>query len=48
MQDPPLLDHFTKLPKHTYTRPAEAVFGSLISITVNLPVGGPLNDTPKQ
>jgi hypothetical protein len=28
--DPHLLDHFTKLPKHTYTRPEEADVTSLL------------------
>jgi hypothetical protein len=29
--DSPLLDHFTKLPKHTYTRPEEADVTSLLN-----------------
>ena len=33
--DPPLLDHFTKLPKHTYTRPEEADVTSLLNSICN-------------
>ena len=33
--DPPLLDHFTKLPKHTYNRPAEADATSLLNSICN-------------
>ena len=32
---PPLLDHFTKLPKHTYTRPEEADVTSLLNSIFN-------------
>jgi hypothetical protein len=32
---PPLLDHFTKLPKHTYTRPEEADVTSLLNSICN-------------
>ena len=31
----PLLDHFTKLPKHTYTRPKEADVTSLLTSICN-------------
>ena len=31
----PLLDHFTKLPKHTYTRPEEADVTSLLNSICN-------------
>jgi hypothetical protein len=33
--DPPLLDHFTKLPKHTYNRPEEADATSLLNSICN-------------
>ena len=33
--DPPLLDHFAKLPKHTYTRPDEADVTSLLNSICN-------------
>ena len=33
--DPPLLDHITKLPKHTYTRPEEADVTSLLNSICN-------------
>jgi hypothetical protein len=33
--DPPLFDHFTKLPKHTYTRPEEADVTSLLNSICN-------------
>ena len=33
--DPPLLDHFAKLPKHTYTRPEEADVTSLLNSICN-------------
>jgi hypothetical protein len=33
--DPPLLDHFTKLPKYTYTRPEEADVTSLLNSIYN-------------
>jgi hypothetical protein len=33
--DPPLLDHFAKVPKHTYTRPEEADVTSLLNSICN-------------